>query len=469
MKLFQGKQFKNGLYVVIMCLLMTIIVMLANLIVNKLPARYTKYDTSAAGLYSISPQTRDMVQALDTQVSLYLIAPKGKEDETLMRLLEKYEDLSGYIHVKYIDPILSPAFVSEYTRDKVSDNSIIAVGGNRSRVLRNTDLYPVNYDYDTGKTSTDFDGEGQITSAIHYVTSDTLTNIYLISGHGENELTETFLSSLGKEGVETKPLNLTTADRVPADAGCLFLNVPVSDLTEGESEKLSGYLEQGGRLLLITGISAAQMPNLDRVLSGYGVTAVQGMIVEGDSNYSIPSYPNFLLPQIKENRITEPFISSDGLLLMPNSHGIVKTDEVRGTVEVKNLLTTSANSYIKTDGTVMGYKQGDPVGPFSAGVTVSEQTAKGETRIVWFSSANMLMEEMDDMVGGNNTDLALNSIGWMAEQEDSITIRPKPASSASLRLTSAQSLRWSVLFVIVIPSCVTAAGIAVCIRRRRRQ
>lgn len=63
----------------------------------------------------------------------------------------------------------------------------------------------------------------------------------------------------------------------------------------------------------------------------------------------------------------------------------------------------------------------------------------------------MLMEEMDEMVGGNNTNLVLNSIGWMTEQENSITIRPKPASSASLRLTSAQAMRWSVLFVLAVP------------------
>lgn len=91
------------------------------------------------------------------------------------------------------------------------------------------------------------------------------------------------------------------------------------------------------------------------------------------------------------------------------------------------------------------------------------------TRIVWFSSSSMLMEEMDEMVGGNNTNLVLNAIGWMTEQENSMTIRPKPTSSASLRLTSAQAMGWSVLFVLTIPAAVMAGGSILCIRRKRRQ
>lgn len=465
----KGRHFKNGLYETAMCILVTVIVAMSNLIAHKLPSGLTRYDTSASGLYSISPQTREMTAALNSPVSLYLIAPRGKEDQKLKQLLDRYADLNRAITVEYVDPVLSPAFVSEYTSDKVAMNSVIAVGEKRSRVLRNTDLYPVNYDYDTGKTSTDFDGEGQITSAIRYVTTHTLTKVYLVSGHGGNELTEAFTTAMKKEGVETELLNLTLADRVPEDAGCLFLSGPVSDLTDRERDALASYLEQGGRMLLITGISAAKMPNLDLVLAGYGVSPVRGMVVEGDGNYCIPSYPNFLLPKIGSSQITDPFLAEGGLLLMPGSHGIVKLKDVRGTVDIKEILTTSPNSYIKTDGSSMAYKPGDTQGPFATGITASEQTGTGETRIVWFSSAGMMMEEMDEMVGGNNTNLVLNAIAWMTEQEDSITIRPKPTSSAPLRLTSAQAQGWSVLFVLAIPCAVILAGMIVCVRRKRRQ
>ena len=156
------------------CALMAVIVVLLNAIAVKIPAKYMKFDTSAFRIYSLSDQTKKVVESLDETVELYLIAPQGKEDEKLTRLLEKYEELGDKIKVTYVDSILSPTFVQSYTSDKVSDNSIIAVGPERSKVIRNSDLFPSNYDYNTGKTTTDFDGEGQITSAIHFVTGENL-------------------------------------------------------------------------------------------------------------------------------------------------------------------------------------------------------------------------------------------------------------------------------------------------------
>lgn len=76
------------------------------------------------------------------------------------------------------------------------------------------------------------------------MTSDVLTKVYLMDGHGENELTESLAAAMEKEGVETGRLNLTAAGKVPEDAGCLFLNVPVSDLTDRERDVLDSYLEQ---------------------------------------------------------------------------------------------------------------------------------------------------------------------------------------------------------------------------------
>lgn len=469
MKQPKEKYAHYGLYMVVMSLLVLAIVVLANGIAHRLPVSWTQFDTSASRLYSLSPQTEEIAAGLTEDVTLYLVAPTGEEDETLLRLLQKYEALSEHITTSTVDPVLSPTFVQTYTSAKVSDNSILVVGAERSRVIRNSDLYPSNYDYDTGRTSTEFDGEGQITSAIHYVTSDAVSKIYLVTGHGEDALSESFTAALEKEGVAQESLNLTTVSQIPEDAGCLFFNVPVSDLSEGEAAVLTSYLEQGGRMVLISGITSAQMPNLDRVLSAYGVAAAQGMIVESDSNGAIPSYPNFLLPQIRSHAITDPFLQENGLLLLPNAHAIVHLDEVRSTVSIEDLLVTSEASYLKTDTSTLSYQEGDLAGPLSVGVAITEDTAQGETKLVWFSSSTLLAEDFDEMVGGNNTDLVLNAIGWMTEQDNGISIRPKATSSTSLRLTGAQAAGWAVLFVLVIPLIVLAVGIIFFVRRRRQQ
>lgn len=216
-------------------------------------------------------------------------------------------------------------------------------------------------------------------------------------------------------------------------------------------------------MLLVTGISAVKLPWLDWVMAAYGLEAVQGMIVEGDGNRSIPSYPNFLLPVIREHGITRPFLETDGLLLLPNAHGIQKSGDVPSSVVREELLVTSEQAVLQRAGS-------DVIpGPFPVAVAVSEQTVSGETRIAWFSSSSFLMEEIDEMVGGNNGDLVLNTIGWMTGQDQGISIRPKTTSSSVLRLTAAQAAWWSILFVAAIPACILGTGIVVCVRRRRRQ
>ncbi|MCI8743712.1 MAG: hypothetical protein HFG63_14025, partial [Lachnospiraceae bacterium] len=320
---------------------------------------------------------------------------------------------------------------------------------------------------DTGRITTVFDGEGQITGAIHRVVSQSVSRIYLVTGHGETGLSEEMEGALDKEGIEYRPLNLTAAGQIPQDAGAVWVNVPVTDLTEGEARILAGYLEQGGRMLLVTGISAVKLPWLDWVMEAYGLEAVQGMLVEGDGSRSIPSYPNFLLPAIREHVITQPFLETDGLLLLPNAHGIAKTGDVRSSVVREDLLVTSERAVLRRTETAGQSK--DIPGPFSVAVAASEQTVSGETRIAWFASSSFLMEEIDGMVGGNNRDLVLNTIGWMTGQDQGISIRPRTTSSPVLRLTAAQAARWCILFTAVIPVCILGTGIAVCVGRRRRQ
>lgn len=469
MKLFQKKRFGNRFYLTGMCVLVTLIVVLINLCLAKLPLEYTRFDTSVSRLYSVSAQTKEIVSGVTDTVELYLIAPGGKEDARLTRLLDRYAALSSRLRVEYVDPVLSPTFVQGYTSDKVSDNSMIVACGEKFRVIRNSELFPNSYDYDTGSISESFDGEGQITSAIRYVTTEQSSHVYLLSGHGEEALTDSFREGIQKEGIELTELNLVAADAVPEDAACLLIHVPTSDITAGEADRLTGYLEQGGKLLLITGITAVDMPNLNRVTALCGLQMASGLVVEGDANGSIPSYPNFLLPTIHENEITQPFIDEKGLLLLPNAHAIVRTQETRSTLGIQELLTTSSNSWLKTDTSTLQYQQGDLVGPLMVGAVASEQVGDDAMQFAWFSSSMLLMDEIDEMVGGNNVDLVLNTIGWMTQQDDGISIRPKTTSSPGLRLTAAQATVWGGIYIIALPVLVLVLGIIVCVKRRKQQ
>ena len=73
------------------------------------------------------------------------------------------------------------------------------VSGEKSKVIDASDLYEYSVDYSTyTQTKSAYDGEGQLTSAISYVTSDNQPKVYVITGHGESSLDSSFQSALEK-------------------------------------------------------------------------------------------------------------------------------------------------------------------------------------------------------------------------------------------------------------------------------
>jgi ABC-type uncharacterized transport system involved in gliding motility auxiliary subunit len=66
-----------------------------------------------------------------------------------------------------------------------------------------------------------------------------------------------------------------------------------------------------------------------------------------------------------------------------------------------------------------------------------------------------------------NRDLFLNSISWLAEEEDQISIRPREAKSTPIFLTAMQGRLAFWLPVVVVPALLLVSGTSVVLRRRR--
>ena len=199
------KYLRNGSYSTLLIVIFVAIVVVINMIVGKLPSKYTQIDISDQQLYSIGDETKKVLNNLDKDVTIYQIAQSGSEDETISNLLQKYADESKHVKVELKDPVVSPKFVSEYTSDQVSSNSLIVVCGDRNKVVNYNDMYESTMDYNTySYQTTGFDGEGQITSAIAYVTTENLPVLYTLEGHGEKELDSTIKEDIEKANMEVK-------------------------------------------------------------------------------------------------------------------------------------------------------------------------------------------------------------------------------------------------------------------------
>ena len=173
------KLLKKGSYSLLLTVVVIAIAVFVNLLAGELPSSATKIDVSENKLYTIGDETKSVVSALNEDVTLYLVAEDGSEDSTLDELLTRYRDLSSHIKYEKKDPVRNPSFTSQYTSEEVASNSVIVVGEKRSKVIPYSDLYESSVNYQTySMETTGFDGEGQITSAIAYVTTDDLPILY---------------------------------------------------------------------------------------------------------------------------------------------------------------------------------------------------------------------------------------------------------------------------------------------------
>ena len=294
------KHIKNGTYSMAMAAIFIVIVVVINMIVGAIPSKYSQLDVSSSKLYTIGDETKKVLKALDKDVTIYQIAPSGSEDDTISNLLSRYKDESKHIKVEVKDPVVNPKFASEYTSDDLASNSLIVVCGDRNKVINYNDMYSTSVDYNTWQqTTTGFDGEGQITSAIGYVTSENLPIMYTLSGHGEKDLDSSFKEDIQKANIDIKDLNLLTEGKVPDDADCLMIVSPTSDISEEEKTEILDYLEAGGKAMIFSDYTQDDLPNFDAVLENYGVKRAAGIVFEGDSQHygmQMPYPPMYYMP-----------------------------------------------------------------------------------------------------------------------------------------------------------------------------
>lgn len=467
------KYLRNGSYSTLLIVIFVAIVVVINMIVGKLPSKYTQIDISDQQLYSIGDETKKVLNNLDKDVTIYQIAQSGSEDETISNLLQKYADESKHVKVELKDPVVSPKFVSEYTSDQVSSNSLIVVCGDRNKVVNYNDMYESTMDYNTySYQTTGFDGEGQITSAIAYVTTENLPVLYTLEGHGEKELDSTIKEDIEKANMEIKTLNLISEGSVPDDAACLLIDSPSSDISEDEKTALLDYLENGGKAMVFSDYTESTLTNFAAVLENYGVKAADGIVFEGDNQHYGMQMPYYLLPTVNSTDASSETASSGYYIIMPYAQGIQKLDDVRDTVTVEDILTTSDSAYSKTNlqSETLEKEEGDVEGPFALGVSIKEDVGDGKkTQIIYYSSSYIMDSQMNQLVSGGNEKLVTESLNSMVSTEETTTVSipSKSLEVSYLTISDYDASFWKICTIGLIPGIFLVAGFVIWFKRRK--
>lgn len=471
---FATRTSKAGSYSFLLTVIVLIILISVNAALSFLPDSYVQADLTANQLYSISSQSKVLLGTLEEDITIYWIVTSGNEDAFIEKLLNNYEDYSSHVSIVKKDPDLYPDFTSAYTDEVILNNSVIVECGDKYRYISYDDIYEYgNYTmYSMYSTDVKFAGEQQITSAISYCISDDLPVIYLLEGHGEAALSQTVLDAIETDNMLTESLSLLSYGSVPEEVTTILINAPSTDISETEKDMLIDYLEKGGRLLILNGTTDGEaLTNLNAVAEYYGISVLEGVVVEGDSNHYVYGGPALLLPDMYSSEVTDSLIEESYHVVMPVSKAL----DISGAdsdVTVTSLLETSEEAFLKADGlqiTTYEKEEEDSEGAFTLAAMVTKDLEDDkQMQLVWIASSYMLEEVYNNYSSGANGDMVLNALEMMCEKENSISIRSKSMSYEYLTIGSSDASHIKILTIGVIPILYLVIGIVIVMRRRLR-
>jgi ABC-2 type transport system permease protein len=489
----------------ILTVLVLAAILLLNVLVQALPARFTIFDLTTPKISEVSDVTRDYLAQLKEDVVLYRLCITGNEDKAVVQLMEHYDELSDHVRVEAVDPTVHPRFAAGFTDKQLSDNSIIISGNKRSKVLDYNDLLLYNIYYSADGSSyalqsqmtfddfstfyetysdyfiqgyysyqTLFVGEDAITSAIDYVTTDVLPKVYFTTGHGETPFPEPLYGYLSRDNIDSAEFS-SVASKFPTDADTILIYAPTQDFTQEEIHALRDYLLTGGNVILFTSYHNLDLPNLLALMKEFGMEASDSLVAETDSARYY-NYKHFLLPDTSGAR--DRYQVSSYTLLAPNSHPISMVQSEH-TLTYTALFSTSDEAELEDaksseEETVSSIDEANSnsenekkVGKFDIGALV---TLSGENagHLCWIGSPEILNSDYNSAVRGGNYTYFLTILGDMCEKNYSLTIESKVMDGDTLILSSFQIGFWGVVLIAVIPLSVLGIGIFIHLKRKYR-
>ena len=454
--LLKARQTKYAAYAVVYVL----VVITAVVIVNILANRYTKsYDGTSNKRYSLSEQTAKIVKGLKDNATI-LYFDQGTRFQHAKDLLDEYASLSPKVHVNYIDPDKNPQQARE-EGIKNYGTALVQVGDRKEEAKSMTE-------------------EG-VTGALIRVLKNKTRTVCFVAGSGEHQIDDSdrngysdFKELVGKDNYEAKSIDLLQKAEVPSDCTTLVIGGPTRDYQQPEVDAIKKYVEDGGRVLFmldpplkIGRSDIAENDALTNLLQTWGVTMDKNLILDLNPIGQLAG----LGPQVALVTSYESQPIVNGMKGTATGFPLSRSIQIKNgdKTSVQKLFDSSTTSLATTNLNSPAIDPNDPKnkkGPMTIAAAGTYNTGKQDSqgRFVIVGSSSWAANSFIKFNG--NSDLALNTIDWLASDEDLISIRPKQEEDRRITMTNAQLSLVRITSQFLLPLVVVFAGVSVWWRRR---
>jgi ABC-type uncharacterized transport system involved in gliding motility auxiliary subunit len=418
-----------------------------------------RFDLTEAGVFSLSPQSVQVVKALDKDLHIQAFVEGGTDPE-IRDLLDSYRYASSKISFELVDPDRQPELAEKY--DISAYNTVRLEYGNNSTTVTQPN-------------------EETITNAIIKVTRGTQQTVCFVEGHGEPNIDDvedarSFSQAklaLTNENYAVRKVLLASMEKVPDDCSLLVVAGPQRPYLDQELAEVEQWLKGGkSALFLLPPQRAAQFVDL---LAKWGVKVGNDVVV--DQVVRLFQGPALGLAPLVEtydptHEITREFKQRT---IFPMTRSVEAEAEDKPGLTVTELVKTSPSSWAETDlnGLFDRHEatldESDQKGPVSIAVAVEANLKEmglaegGKTRLMVFGSAEFADNRNVDTFF--NRDLLMNTVGWLVGESDLVSIRPKALRASRVLFSLEEGTVIFYLSVLILPELLLIAGLAVWWRR----
>ena len=446
--------------------------------INYISSRENKrWDLTAAREYSLSDQTQKLLSRLDAPLKMIVFA-RSNDFERFRTALAEYSYQSKKVSIEYVDPDRQPE---------------------RAKAAQIQSYGTIGISYKTRTERVTSDSEQDIANAIIKLVTGEQKKVYFVQGHDERDTAASdqpgysaIASIISRDNYSVDRLVLAQHADVPADASVVVVAGPKDDFLAPEVDALRRYLQKGGKLLLLLDppekADSPPLTNLLALAHEWGITVDNDIVVDtsGMGQFfgtgplvplAAAPYPSF--PITDRFRLNTAFPLARSVTLPA---GGVNGHNAQVFVQTSpDSWATDAQAALKSN--KIEIKQStDRQGPISIAAAVSapvDQKAavqpagqpgdadkpRSETRVAVIGDSDFVANNYISITRGN-PNLFMNTINWLAQQENLISVRPHEAEDRRLSITATQQRNLLLLSLVIIPVAIFASGVYTWWRRR---
>jgi len=461
---------------------------------NYLGARHSlRFFWSAKTAIELSPRTVSIVKSLTNQVKIIVYCDQSDLlYPELSALLKEYTNLNANISRRNVDPLSDALAAQKVTADfhlgaRHDKNLLIISSPDRQPSIIPIELLaPPKMEAVVDDSNGDgrmkfvrhldeFNGERILDGYLLAIANPTRKLACFLQGHGEASLGgqgdfdyREFADILLTDNFQPQLLNLSGTNLVPADCSVLIIAGPQDRIPPDELVKISAYLNQGGRLLVLFNYgTSSKFTGLEELLYRWGMRV--GMNTVEDSAQSTSSgttvikdfnrSPNEAVSALNGRSMF--LIKPRSITALPNPAG-----PADNSMKIVELAWTSPSALIQTNNSSLPSGQKVPVMAAVERSRAGTGLDSGVTRIIAVGDS-LFLGNIALSQSSANGDFANLALEWLTDQFRIVNgVGPRKMLDYRVTLTRAEltNIRW--IFLAGMPGAVLLFGGLVWLRRR---